>query len=296
MAIIGSALSFISVERGTDIIGGDGGWLTKLTWIVLLWQTWFSVWWWIGAGMYEAEKPLDEDGAGNIALTDRVRSKSSSLRRIVDDGLGSLRKRRSTRRRHNAAVGSGASRHGSEAEGEAIEMTSMQGRDGRLPAHLADTLSATSSTVTTTPPTFISTLLRHIRKAHKSAAKRAHRNMLVTAAENPNVNEAMIGRRGNGWSVSGILKSRQDHVLKRAAAAASSPTSGDDTSREDRLIGAQRLEDDDEINNNDWQDVSEEYPPRRGNLTSRADAEAAPIPVESRRLQNWRRRDVTRYD
>lgn len=297
MAILGTVLAFVGISRGAQSLGNDG-WLDRVTWLVLLWQTWFSVWWWIGAGMYGAERPLDDEVAeGSSGRSASIPSKyrgDRSLKQFVGDNISGLRRKR--RRRAG---------HGDDEDSDAIEMESMNGTETaerprparRLPSIRAtvDT-SSSSSASTNTPPTFLQTLIRHLRKAHVSGVRAAHREMLQTAEQNPRMNDAMIGRRGKGWSVGGILQSRENNVLRNAAA---NRGSGARSTREDRRLGAVRLGTDGATE--PWEDLDEGHQntssPRHGHRRqSSKQTNPKPKPVTKKRLQNWRRKDVTTYD
>ena len=166
----------------------------------------------------------------------------------------------------------------------------------------ADISSVSDSTATTSPPTFLATLLRRVRRAHINAAKQAQRDLLHNAQSDPNMNDAIQGRRGKGWSVSGILKSREDTVIRSVSANAvgrMSRTPSRRGDRDDHRVGAARLDDSDTTlpAGGDWEDVSDErqqYPPA-ANLRAAPDP---PRPVDARtaRWTSWRRKDVTRYD
>lgn len=293
MAILGTVLAFVGISRGAQSVGNDG-WLDRVTWLVLLWQTWFSVWWWIGAGMYGAERPLEEEEPSDIS----TRSVSipgrhggdRSLKQFMGDNLNGLRRKR--RRRDP---------HGDEEDSDAVEMESMDGTAGpsqsRQARHVPSVratidTSSSSSASTNTPPTLIQTLIRHIKKAHVSGVKAAHREMLQTAEQNPRMNDAIIGRRGKGWSVGGILQSRENHVMRNAAA---NRGQGNRATREDRRLGATRLDND--VVTEPWEDLDEGVqdigqPGHRRQHSKHM----KPNPVTKKRLQNWRRRDVTTYD
>lgn len=294
MAILGTVLAFVGISRGAQSLGNDG-WLDRVTWLVLLWQTWFSVWWWIGAGMYGAERPLDDEDSGessarSTSITGKYRG-DRSLKQFVGDNINGLRRKR--RQRGGQAI---------DEDSDAIEMESMNGTDAvgrssrtRNAASVRATIdtSSSSSASTSTPPTFLQTLVRHLRKAHVSGVKAAHREMLQTAEQNPRMNDAMIGRRGKGWSVGGILQSRENNVLRNAAA---NRGSGARATREDRRLGATRLGNDE--GSGPWEDLDEDNGnnPLRPGHRLQPSKQVKPKPVTKKRLQNWRRKDVTTYD
>lgn len=373
MALLGTILSFISISRSADNVE-NGGWLDRVTWMVLLWQTWFTVWWWIGAGMYGAERPLEEDQqleaeaekqSSRARLRSRRKMAENSIKRYFDQGLGGtlrLRHRRSMKRTNTDASMDEGNLHRHRDEGEEIELTHMRrsvtigstlshdsacigaanGRSSRPRSPLWDVTphapgtgiaaaaaaasearatldsSESSSNSTNHPPTFLNTLVRRIRKAHVRAAKAAHRDMMKDAAGNPEMNDAIIGRRGKGWSVSGIMISRQDNVTRRAAGGTSGRDAG--ALREDRRVGAERLSEADEDEDADeeerearrrivqdttpWIDDEEQqpqqrYPPQQEQqqrLTTAVQISSPPTPMTSKKFQNWRMKDVTRYD
>ncbi|KAL7010396.1 hypothetical protein EMMF5_000420 [Cystobasidiomycetes sp. EMM_F5] len=256
-----------------------------------------AVWWWIGAGMYSAERPLDdEDEMGASAKKTTVERFEGSVRRFVDGSLSTIRRRR---------------RPAGESAPDEIEMASIDGA-ARTEHHMAAEFSSnSSSSATNTPPTFLASLLQRIRRAHVHAAKQAQRDILQSAQGNPNMNDAIQGRRGKGWSVSGIVKSRQDRVIGTVSAGA--PAVGRrefDTTRDDRRVGAVRL--DQPIDQSgEWEDLEEE---RQNYASSRdtgqdvhfAEAENTQArrtagieglsPSTGKRWQSWRRKDITRYD
>jgi hypothetical protein len=293
MAILGTALAFVGISRSAQSVGNDG-WLDRVTWLVLLWQTWFTVWWWIGAGMYGAERPLDEDEATetetrSISIPSKYRG-DGNLRKLVGDNFSGLRRKR--RRAQTSGTGH-------DEDGEGIEMQSMNDSENsrRRPPQPGPSAQATvdssssSSGSTNTPPTFLQTLVRHIRKAHVSGVKAAHKEMLQTAEQNPRMNDAIIGRRGKGWSVGGILQSRENNVLRNAAGTT---TRSHRATREDRRLGATRLGNGDA---EPWEDIDEEAPyGSQPGHRQKAPKQPKPTPVTTKRLQNWRRRDVTTYD
>lgn len=286
--------------------------------------------------MYGAERPLEDDEDEKIEQSPtsrrgaRRKMAENSIKRYFDEGLGGtlrLRRRRSTKRADGSDNGAGTG-------DEAIELTPMRrfgtmastnsqefataasgNGDARvrspLPSEARATLdsSESSSNSTNHPPTFLNTLVRRIRKAHVKAAKAAHRDMMESAEQNPEMNDAIIGRRGKGWSVSGIMISRQDNAVRRAAGG------GRDANalREERRVGAARLTDGDDEEGQEprrrivedttpWIDEDEQqqrYPPNRSSALSPRRAvqiSSPPIPVTSKKFQNWRRKDVTRYD
>lgn len=372
MAFLGTVLSFVSISRGAESIE-NGSWLDRVTWLVLLWQTWFSVWWWIGAGMYGAERPLDDDDDGRegvgpeaeernkLLSAERLRAKrkyaENSLKRYFGRNPTRLRMRGAGARR--SGIASDGDADGSLAHGEEIEMApitrssstasrmsntrlldseSEHGQISRVrsrprssgglavpprrpatPSEARATLDSSESSESNssnTPPTFINTLIRTVRKAHVRAAKAAHRELMQTAEQNPGMNDALVGRKGKGWSVSGIMKSREDHVAREAANTErrrSGPAA--QASREDRRTGAARLSEDDTAGGGGgragmrdtsdampWIDVDDDeqaYPPRRPPRNPRQSARLSsvqPSPVMNKKFQNWRRKDVTTYD
>lgn len=244
--------------------------------------------------MYGAERPLEEEDAGDAStrsgsIPSRYRG-DRSLKQFVGDNLNGLRRKR---RRRGARA--------DDEDSDAIEMESMNGastaertRPARNPASVQATIdtSSSSSASTSTPPTFIQTLIRHLKKAHVSGVRAAHREMLQTAEQNPRMNDAMIGRRGKGWSVGGILQSRENNVLRNAAG---SRGQGNRATREDRRLGATRLGN--EEGAGAWEDLDDGTPSADRLRHRRVSAKAVkPTPVTRKRLQNWRRRDVTTYD
>lgn len=289
MAILGTVLAFVGISRGAQSVGNDG-WLDRVTWLVLLWQTWFSVWWWIGAGMYGAERPLEEEGMGDTSIRSAsIPSKyrgDRNLRQFVGDNFNTLR--RKTRRKE-----------GQDEDDDAMEMTSMNGtavdrpRQSRsVPSARATVDTSSSSSASTgTPPTFIQTLIRHIKKAHVSGVRAAHKEMLQTAEQNPRMNDAIIGRRGKGWSVGGILQSRENNVVQNAARDGGR---GSRATREDRRLGAARLSNDE--GTGPWEDFDDAAGISRPGHQRQYSKRAKPKPVTKKKLQNWRRRDVTTYD
>lgn len=287
MAILGTALSFFGVQRGAEAFAGNEGWLSKVTWCVLLWQTWFSVWWWIGAGMYGAERPIDEDEELNerYSSSHTIFGHEGSIRRFVDENIPGLRRRKGKRRKVGSASQAGAGHEEDEGDGgrvvggEAIEMDALTSHGGNVndsdvdrhrhrrstttdpprndPFPRVETSSATSTTATMTPPTLLSQLMRKFRKAHTRALRQAQRDLKREAEENSGLNEAIHGKRGNGWSVSGILKARQKAVAGSVAAKGRRPGGGGGggatmagalregpSTRDDRRVGAVRLDDD----------------------------------------------------
>lgn len=306
MAILGTVLAFVGISRSAQSVGNDG-WLDRVTWMVLLWQTWFSVWWWIGAGMYGAERPLDDEADEAKSGSSRVTSIPSkyrgdgSIRRFVDGSLNGLRRKR---RRHAPAAGEGDGEHE-----DAIEMESMNGGENRpddqsrsrhhprpprntRSAQATIDSSSSSSRSTNTPPTFLQLLVKRVKKAHSSGVKAAHREMLQTAEQNPAMNDAMIGRRGKGWSVGGILQSRENNVLNSATAGEGRRHAR--ARREDRRLGATRLGDGGLAE--PWEDVDDVRHQSTGPEGRRASKQIKPKPATKKRLQNWRRKDITTYD
>ena len=224
--------------------------------------------------MYEAELPVDHsDGEEEVAS--RTRILAGSMKRSVSEGLSVLRRR--------------GARNRLADEDNSIEMNNM-GNSSACGADVQDSrvrvddpaITSSASTTSGNPmsPTLISLLTKRIRKAHKSAAKAAHKDMLAVTGEN-----GFIEPRGDAWSaMGGIMNSRFDHPIQKGALSSEcsgTPRSGG------RSANTQSLE-----NNNYAKKIHndlDEYPPRR---PPEIDAIAAP----SKRWQNWRRRDVTRYD
>ena len=246
----------------------------KIAWIILLWQSWFAVWWWIGAGMYEAESPLKE-GEEEEREVSRVELLKGSIVKVMQDGLGGIRQRTGRTKK----IG-----EDDQTENEEIEMLPRNAiREGMPRVDTLGSVATSTTAVTSTASSLLSIMFGRVRKAHKSAAKAAHKDMLAVASRNPTVNDALIGRKIKGWSVSGILKTRQDKVVRTAV----SPARWTSNASRDRVVGAQMLGDD--VSDRDtWEDV-DEYPPRLPQGVSS-------VPLHSKRWQSWRRKDVTRYE
>lgn len=244
--------------------------------------------------MYGAERPLEEEDSGNASTrSNSVRGKyrgDRSLKQFMGDNLNGLRRKR--RRRQG---------QGDDEDIDAIEMESMTSAAGPGPSRRTRNVpsaratidtSSSSSASTSTPPTFIQTLIRHIKKAHVSGVRAAHKEMLQTAEQNPRMNDAIIGRRGKGWSVGGILQSRENNVMRNAA---TNRGQGSRATREDRRLGATRLDNDD--GTGPWEDLDEATQNNgRPGHQRQGSKHVKPKPVTKKRLQNWRRRDVTTYD
>lgn len=73
---------------------------------ILLWQTWCSLWWWVGSGMWSGEaeevgKERDKKKAKQAAKAEKRRAREEARTPVVDEGSGSgrfsLRRRNTTR-------------------------------------------------------------------------------------------------------------------------------------------------------------------------------------------------------